>query len=177
MDTLKLAQPVRHYWNVVPLHLHLTHVTKRFIDTIFCFHVILSLQCLETMEGAVHRIVWVICVCQTATQTPLTLPFFHMLPFAACLQVKQTSLSPESLPVAWEQADETKNLHAHGLQWTLHKKVSGTLAMEPWLEPSLMPRPHLLTRQKVWWLLSAFLVVASQQYWLWTSHASYKRWH
>ena len=138
------------------------HVTERFL-TLFPFRLLLSMQSLGTRLDwkvrAVHRIVWVICVCQTATQTSLTLLSFYMLSCAACLQVKQTSLSPESLPAAWEQADETKNLHAHGLQWTLRKKVSGSLAMAPWLEPSLMPRPHLLRRQRVWWLLSAS--------WLW----------
>jgi len=32
-------------------------------------------------------------------------------------------------------------------------------------KPSLVPRPHLLTGKRVWWLLSDFLVVLSQQSW------------
>jgi len=32
---------------------------------------------------------------------------------------------------------------------------------------SLVPRPHPLTRKRVWWLLSNFLVVLSQQSWFW----------
>ena len=66
---------------------------------------------------------------QTVTYTQLALLPLHLLSCGACLQVKQTSFSPEPLPVAREQADETKNLHAHGLQRALHKKVSGTLTM------------------------------------------------
>ena len=34
---------------------------------------------------------------------------------------------------------------------------------------SLVPRPHPLMRKRVWWLLSDFLVVLSQQSWFWTS--------
>ena len=66
---------------------------------------------------------------QTVIYTRLTLLPLYLLSRAVCLQDKQTSLSLEPLPVAREQADETKNLHVHGLQSTLHKKVSGTLAM------------------------------------------------
>ena len=36
-----------------------------------------------------------------------------------------------------------------------------------WL--SLMPRPHPLMRKGVWWTLSNFLVVPSQQSWYWTT--------
>jgi len=34
---------------------------------------------------------------------------------------------------------------------------------------SLVPRPCPLTRKRVWWLLSDFLVVPTQQYWFWTN--------
>ena len=34
---------------------------------------------------------------------------------------------------------------------------------------SLVPRPRPLTRKRVWWQLSNFLVVPSQQYWFWTN--------
>ena len=41
-------------------------------------------------------------------------------------QVKQGSLPPEPLPATRESADETQDLHAHGLQYTLHEKVRDT---------------------------------------------------
>jgi len=34
---------------------------------------------------------------------------------------------------------------------------------------SLVPRPRPLTGKRVWWQLSDFLVVPSQQYWFWTN--------
>ena len=34
---------------------------------------------------------------------------------------------------------------------------------------SLVPRPRPLTWRRVWWLLSDFLVVPTQQYWFWTT--------
>ena len=39
-------------------------------------------------------------------------------------------------------------------------------------DPSLVPRPHPLTRKGVWWPLSDFLVVPSQQSWYWTTQWS-----
>lgn len=37
---------------------------------------------------------------------------------------------------------------------------------------SLVPRPHLLMRKRVWWPLSTFLVVLNQQHWFWTSRSN-----
>ena len=39
----------------------------------------------------------------------------------------------------------------------------------PLARTSLVPRPRPLTRKRVWWLLSNFLVVPTQQYWFWTN--------
>ena len=58
-----------------------------------------------------------------------------------------------------------------GVWKNLHRKQSMSVKPEKWAEhdspdtrlDSLVPRPHPLTRKRIWWLLSDFLVVMSQQ--------------
>ena len=45
--------------------------------------------------------------------------------------------------------------------------AKGSFSIIPW--SSFVPRPHPFTRKRVWWPLSTFLVVPSQQSWFWTS--------
>ena len=56
--------------------------------------------------------------------------------------------------------------------WVKHSMLYIVSCLDPTLSRgSLLPWPHPLTRKRIWWLLSNFLVVPTQQYWLWTEHS------